>query len=93
MTPEQDQAFAIINHAAARLNRRPKRRSGPKIINGVRWVRIRNDYPDIGPFRIHMFIVTDLDSRKRLGIRHLSYEAASRWVTEQGWRHLGTQVP
>lgn len=39
-----------------------------------------------------MFIVTDLHNRKRLGIRHLSCEAAALWVTEQGWRYIGTQV-
>jgi hypothetical protein len=68
------------------------RNSGPTFIQGQRIVRIRSDYPDIGVFRIHMWIVTDLHNRKRLGIRHLSREAAARWVTEQGWRYIGTQV-
>lgn len=62
------------------------------VIKGTHWVRIRSIYPDIGPFKLHMFIVTELHGRKALGINHLTYEAASRWVTEQGWRHIGTQV-
>jgi len=67
------------------------RTTEPTFVLGVRIVRIRNDYPDVGPFRLHMFIVTDLHNRKRLGIRHLSREAAARWITDQGWRYIGPQ--
>lgn len=69
------------------------RDTGQTVIQGQRIVRIRADYPDIGPFRLHMWIVTDLHNRKRIGIRHLSREAAARWVAEQGWRYIGSQVP
>ena len=66
--------------------------TAPVVIQGQRIVRIRNDYPPIGMgFRIHMFVITDIHNRRRIGIRHLSREAAARWVTEQGWRYIGTQ--
>jgi hypothetical protein len=75
----------------AKGGRRPPRKVGPTFIKGVRIVRIRSDYPDIGPFKLHMFIVTDLDDRKRIGHRHISREAAARWVRQQGWRYIGLQ--
>ena len=64
----------------------------PVYVNGQRVVRIRERWPNIGPFRVRMFIVTDLHGRKSLGINHLNYEAASRWVSKQGWRHMGPQT-
>ncbi len=63
----------------------------PVVVGGSRIVRLRSDYPDIGPFRMHMWIVTDLHSRARIGPRHISREAAARWATEQGYRYIGSQ--
>jgi hypothetical protein len=63
----------------------------PIFIRGQRIVRILNDYPDIGPFRLHMFIVADLHNRRRIGFRHISRRAAALWATEQGYRYIGSQ--
>jgi hypothetical protein len=65
----------------------------PTFIHGQRIVRIGNEYPDIGPFRLTMWVVRDLHGRARLGPRHVSRLAAARWVTEQGWKYIGHQEP
>lgn len=66
---------------------------GPVYVNGQRVVRIRNHYPDIGIFRVHVYVVTDTHGRKNLaGFNFISYEKASQWVAEQGWRHIGRQT-
>ena len=52
--------------------------------------RIRRESVPIGMgYRLSMFIVTTTKGRKRIGIRHLSAEAACRWVHDQGARHIG----
>jgi hypothetical protein len=63
----------------------------PLIVNGQRIVKIGNEYPDIGPYRLQMWVVRDLHSRTRLSPRLVSRQAAAQWVTDQGWRYIGTQ--
>ncbi len=50
--------------------------------------RIRPRVLEMG-IQVQGWVVTPLDSRRRIGINHLSQKAACRWVHNQGKRHIG----
>ena len=62
------------------------------IIQGMRYVRLRRRSFPIGlGYALGMWVVTNTRDQKQIGPTHFSREFAAKWVTEQGWRYIGSQ--
>ena len=73
-----------------RPNRKSRRPSGPKFINGQRIVRLREIRTPMPPFVMVTWGIFDLDGRKPL-FKTLTRKDAAAIATREGWRYIGSQ--
>lgn len=62
----------------------------PLCVGDHPYVRIRDHYSPMPPFRLHLYILTPPKTRGIIdGRKFLTRQSATSYATEHGWRVLG----